>query len=142
MDHALRFHHSCGPTFGSDLLINVKENNGSIKYNSNQCRIQHYEKKIRNTEDYFLIEDYEVFLIINMELQIMKNQVHVGSGTSDNSLHGELSQIIQDFDKMNTKETKSTITSEQIIIPSDLSIMVNEIVAFLVKSSNEGNKIF
>src|SRR3989440_5163417 len=114
MDQALRFHHSCGPTFGSDLLINVKENNGSREYNSNQCKLQHYDKRIRATEDYFLIEDYEVFQIITMEsleMQNMKNQVRVESSTSDISLHRELSQIIQDVDKLNT-------TSKQFISSS------------------------
>ena len=66
----------------------------------------------------------------------MKNQAHVDSGTSDISLHGELSQIIQDFDKLNTT-SKQFISSPE----KNLSIIVNEIVASLLKIPNEGNEL-
>ncbi|PKC51472.1 hypothetical protein RhiirA1_543690, partial [Rhizophagus irregularis] len=57
-----------GPQFGKDLIIN------SYKITSNSdeftdfcvtcCRNNFYERNIRDTEDNFSIEDYEVFQII------------------------------------------------------------------------------
>ena len=50
-----------GPTFGEDDF----DIYGSLNdYDCCQCKQQSYEKKIRDTKDKFLIEDYEVFHII------------------------------------------------------------------------------
>ncbi|GES93599.1 hypothetical protein GLOIN_2v1868421 [Rhizophagus clarus] len=67
-NRALDYSPICGPQFGVDLNIN-SYNRGS---NSNVftdfsvicCKKKYYEKKIRNTEDDFSIEDYEVFQIL------------------------------------------------------------------------------
>src|SRR5688572_29452355 len=62
------------------------------------------------------------------------------------SSHGELSQMIKNFHNMNTNEIESTSsTNEQIInenisSENNLSILVNEIVAFIFKILNEGKK--
>ncbi|GBC03054.1 hypothetical protein RclHR1_04970008 [Rhizophagus clarus] len=61
---ALFYSKMVGPMFGSDLEIGVKGGNYSTEYNFCRSRKLHYEKKIRNTDDCFLIEDYEVFQII------------------------------------------------------------------------------
>ncbi|PKC01311.1 hypothetical protein RhiirA5_365048 [Rhizophagus irregularis] len=53
-----------GPTFGRDIDIYVEMGNGSKEYNYCQCKQKYYERGIRDKEDLFLIEDYEVFQII------------------------------------------------------------------------------
>ncbi|UZO25405.1 uncharacterized protein OCT59_017671 [Rhizophagus irregularis] len=63
MDEALVNQNYCGPSFGEDLYISVSDDN-TKEYNYNECKQCSYEKKIRDTEDYFSIEDYEVFQII------------------------------------------------------------------------------
>ncbi|EXX64519.1 hypothetical protein RirG_096740 [Rhizophagus irregularis DAOM 197198w] len=60
---ALFYHTRSGPTFGRDLYIGVKGVD-SDEYHRNYCRKYRYEKEIRNTEDLFSIEDYEVFQIV------------------------------------------------------------------------------
>ena len=55
-DCALDCSRSCGPTFGDDLTLLYR---GSHSY-----RQRFYGKKIRDTEGYFLIEDYEVFQVL------------------------------------------------------------------------------
>jgi hypothetical protein len=62
-DYALVHHNGCGPTFNRDLFICVKERDGVKEYNHYKCKQTCYETKIRDTEDEFLIEDYEVFQI-------------------------------------------------------------------------------
>ncbi|UZO05042.1 uncharacterized protein OCT59_025403 [Rhizophagus irregularis] len=53
----------CGPRFGDD--INIYSYNGESKdYNFSNCKKYSYEREIRDTEDQFSIEDYEVFQII------------------------------------------------------------------------------
>ncbi|UZO09153.1 uncharacterized protein OCT59_029390 [Rhizophagus irregularis] len=54
-----------GPLFGSsDLKLSVTvKHSVSSSYNSNICKQEYYEKKIRDTEDKFIIEEYEVFQI-------------------------------------------------------------------------------
>ena len=64
MDRALYYSKYYGPAFGSDLLLGVKENDASKEYDFGHCIQRSYEKKIRDTEDKFLIEDYEIFQII------------------------------------------------------------------------------
>ncbi|EXX56712.1 uncharacterized protein OCT59_029096 [Rhizophagus irregularis] len=63
-DCALIYHNSCGPAFSSDLSLYVKEKDGLKRYNCYECKRYCYEKRIRDTRDEFLIEDYEVFQII------------------------------------------------------------------------------
>ena len=60
MDKALYYCNKFGPAFSTDLLLHVKD----LLANFNRFNQQYYEKKIGETEDEFLIEDYEVFQII------------------------------------------------------------------------------
>uniref|UniRef100_U9T7A4 TLDc domain-containing protein n=1 Tax=Rhizophagus irregularis (strain DAOM 181602 / DAOM 197198 / MUCL 43194) TaxID=747089 RepID=U9T7A4_RHIID len=63
INRAIFYHTQCGPTFGRDLYIGVKGVD-SDEYHRNYCGKYRYEKEIRNTEDVFSIEDYEVFQIV------------------------------------------------------------------------------
>ncbi|UZO05216.1 uncharacterized protein OCT59_025576 [Rhizophagus irregularis] len=58
---ALDYSRSCGPQFGQDLNISSKN---TKSFNVTYCRKVMYERNIRDTEDKFSIEDYEVFQII------------------------------------------------------------------------------
>ena len=56
-----------GPCFGFDMNIVTYSSNESRDdrvYDRVFCRKTSYEEKIRNTEDNFSMEDYEVFQII------------------------------------------------------------------------------
>ncbi|EXX65416.1 uncharacterized protein OCT59_025346 [Rhizophagus irregularis] len=69
-NRALDYSSTCGPKFGSDLNIftctnrNNRSNDVSKVFNVTYCKKVRYERNIRDTEDYFSIEDYEVFQII------------------------------------------------------------------------------
>ncbi|GBC09947.1 hypothetical protein RclHR1_09220003 [Rhizophagus clarus] len=68
IDKALYYYDFCGPSFGgSDLSLSVCRfnfrANPSKEYDDNICKQFNYEKSIRDTEDHFCIEDYEVFQI-------------------------------------------------------------------------------
>jgi hypothetical protein len=62
-DSALNYGKNYGPSFGKDLVIYGSSD--SKDFDDNCCKLVYYEKKIRNTEEKFSIEDYEVFQIIN-----------------------------------------------------------------------------
>jgi hypothetical protein len=63
-ENALFYGSDFGPSFGDgDIGIFTDEGNDK-EYDHCCCTQESYEKKIRDTEDYFLIEDYEVFQII------------------------------------------------------------------------------
>jgi hypothetical protein len=69
INKALFYHTRNGPTFGSDLYLyaNYVDYDDSKEYNRYLCKKHRYGKEIRNTSDYFSIEDYEVFQIIKNE---------------------------------------------------------------------------
>ncbi|PKY16529.1 hypothetical protein RhiirB3_43546 [Rhizophagus irregularis] len=60
---AVYYRNFCGPQFGND--INIYSYIGESKdYNFSNCKKFSYEREVRDTEDHFSIEDYEVFQII------------------------------------------------------------------------------
>ncbi|RGB27281.1 hypothetical protein C1646_799185 [Rhizophagus diaphanus] len=60
--YALNYGAKRGPCFGNDIIIEATSE--SVNYKIIQCYQFYYKKKIRDTEDSFLIEDYEVHKII------------------------------------------------------------------------------
>jgi hypothetical protein len=65
MNYAIFYSKMYGPTFGDDIELCVnKEGNDLKEYDFCRCKQFSYEKKMRDTEDFFSIEDYEVFRII------------------------------------------------------------------------------
>jgi hypothetical protein len=65
--YALDYSAKCGPTFGGDLILSSYKyynSDASTAFNKTYCKKNFYEKMIRDTEDNFSIEDYEVFQII------------------------------------------------------------------------------
>ncbi|PKK60069.1 hypothetical protein RhiirC2_762115 [Rhizophagus irregularis] len=59
--NALNYGVFRGPYFGNDIIISAR--NESVNYKTIRCMKFYYEKKIRDTEDSVLIEDYEVHQI-------------------------------------------------------------------------------
>ncbi len=69
MNHALIYHKELGPCFNSDLHIDsygilLTTDCSDIEYNNIYCKQASYEKKIRDIEAEFSIDDYEIFQII------------------------------------------------------------------------------
>jgi hypothetical protein len=66
IDKALYHNNLYGPSFGgSDLKLSYVMTTGKDNtFNCNICSQYNYEKKIRDTEDKFYVEDYEVFQIM------------------------------------------------------------------------------
>jgi hypothetical protein len=62
---ALYYRKIYGPTFGDDIELYTDGNDELKEYDYCRCAHRYYEKKIRDTEDLFSIEDYEVFQILN-----------------------------------------------------------------------------
>ncbi|GBC00022.1 hypothetical protein RclHR1_03710006 [Rhizophagus clarus] len=63
VNHAIYNSNYCGPYFGDDFII-YSSKDQFTDYDKIRCIKKHYEKKIRDSGDYFSIEDYEVFQII------------------------------------------------------------------------------
>ncbi|CAB4415545.1 unnamed protein product [Rhizophagus irregularis] len=67
------------------------------------------------------------------------NPINIDNLNIGNSLNGEMSQIIENFDKMNTKEMVYTsLTNEDISSEKNLYKIVNNIVNYIFKMENEG----
>ncbi|PKK62134.1 hypothetical protein RhiirC2_759926 [Rhizophagus irregularis] len=64
--NAINYWTRYGPSFGyGDLTIDGGAGNGDFNNNCyNYCKKRSYEKNIRETEDVFSVEEYEVFQII------------------------------------------------------------------------------
>src|SRR6266542_4841380 len=95
------------------------------------------------TTDYYHYQN-ESFYCINDQI----SSECMALNSNDNSSHGKLSQIIQNFDMIDTKELIKSLmnSSEQIInkiisSKNDLSTMVDEIVSFIFKKLIE-EKLF
>ncbi|GET66987.1 BTB/POZ protein [Rhizophagus irregularis DAOM 181602=DAOM 197198] len=65
IDKALYHYEYYGPAFGCfDLRLSYRSDiSKTNQFNSNICKQANYDKRIRDTEDKFYIEDYEVFQI-------------------------------------------------------------------------------
>ncbi len=61
-DYAICNHREYGPCFITDLIL--RSSNETRAYDFVYCKKSSYVKKIRDTENEFFIEDYEVFQII------------------------------------------------------------------------------
>ncbi|GES93522.1 hypothetical protein GLOIN_2v1881255 [Rhizophagus clarus] len=62
MYHAVDYWSTHGPFFGNDLIVRTSGEHND--YDNIYCKKKYYEKKIRDTEDGFSMDDYEVFQII------------------------------------------------------------------------------
>jgi hypothetical protein len=67
IDKALFYKYNFGPTFFDDIdiFVTLRKYAECKKFDNCRCKQSNYEKKIRDTEEDFLIEDYEVFQIIH-----------------------------------------------------------------------------
>jgi TPR repeat protein len=84
--------------------------------------------------------------IKNENLKLSDKQEFNEDHLSPNNLEpqGDLSQLIQNFDKMNTKEIDSMVISnkqENLSTEKDFNIIVDEINDFIIKLSNKGNTL-
>ncbi|GBC10250.1 hypothetical protein RclHR1_09470010 [Rhizophagus clarus] len=61
-EYAVCYCRTDGPIFGRDIVI--RTSNESTNYNDVRYKKDYYEKRIRDTDDKFQIEDYEVFKIM------------------------------------------------------------------------------
>ncbi|PKK59633.1 hypothetical protein RhiirC2_762513 [Rhizophagus irregularis] len=68
MDYALVYRNTHGPAFSNDMAIFVNEGDDSESRVYCRCQQKRYEKKIRDSEDSFLIEEYEVFQILKRNM--------------------------------------------------------------------------
>ncbi|UZO10531.1 uncharacterized protein OCT59_002112 [Rhizophagus irregularis] len=66
MNRAINYYKTHGPSFGyDDLKISYNGwSNDVDPFNYKKCKQTDYEKRIRDTEEFFDIEDYEVFQIM------------------------------------------------------------------------------
>ncbi|CAB4438886.1 unnamed protein product [Rhizophagus irregularis] len=64
---ALFYRSYYGPTFDDDLEILAKDECDNKNYDFIRCKQKSYEKKIRDTENKFLIDDYEVLQILKRD---------------------------------------------------------------------------
>ncbi|EXX70341.1 uncharacterized protein OCT59_029188 [Rhizophagus irregularis] len=62
--NALFYHNRFGPTFGNDDFDMYANEGNDKEYDYFGCKQRSYEKKIRDIEGVFSMEDYEVFQII------------------------------------------------------------------------------
>ncbi|GBC03048.1 hypothetical protein RclHR1_04970002 [Rhizophagus clarus] len=63
VNYAIYSSNTYGPTFNHDIYIYGNDFDNLKAYGYCRCKQASYEKKIRDTEDQFSIEDYEVFQI-------------------------------------------------------------------------------
>ena len=79
--------------------------------------------------------NYDADLQLPNEQQFKPNNDEKSSNTN-NSLHGELSNLIQNFDELNTNEMIESLTSRNNLLENKFSKIVEEIVDNFLKIIN------
>ncbi|RGB23085.1 hypothetical protein C1646_775033 [Rhizophagus diaphanus] len=64
VNHAIYYGTNSGPYFGDDIVVYNSQDLFGTDYYRIRCRNNYYEKKIRDSDDYFSVEDYKVFQIV------------------------------------------------------------------------------
>ncbi|GBC05382.1 hypothetical protein RclHR1_00620022 [Rhizophagus clarus] len=103
--------------------------------------------KVMITRTSTIIENHQIKSVLQSldKQEIITTNINTPSSTN-NSYHGELSQIIRNFNEMSTKKIVSTLTSEKkidsesISSEKNLNIIIGEIIEFIFKLTNEGKE--
>src|SRR6266498_3189211 len=98
-----------------------------------------------------MILEIDQSMNIKLPIEQQQQQHHLGSDNNktfsaiDDSFHGELSQIIHNLDKMNTKEileslmsSNKKIINKEILLKNKFDVIVDEIIDLIQKKLNEG----
>ncbi|POG74925.1 kinase-like domain-containing protein, partial [Rhizophagus irregularis DAOM 181602=DAOM 197198] len=83
----------------------------------------------------------EDVIIENHQISNEQELNETSLSTNNSELQGDLSQLIQNFDKMDTKDIDSILVSskqETLLIEKDFNIIVDEIYDFIFKLNNKG----
>ncbi|UZO03577.1 uncharacterized protein OCT59_023981 [Rhizophagus irregularis] len=122
--------HPCDVGLAMEIVRGLRENpilNTPVDYIKIYTDCWNYEPDNRPTVNHVIAKLDKIIQKENVQLSSeQKNNVEVPKNIIDNSLHGEMSQFIENFNNMSTEEIEPLISSS-----NNFNIMVNEIILHL-----------